>query len=464
MLRVEFSTDQLVPLALMTLMAGIVAKKPGNLKMNKAMKKYTCIFAAALAFAACTKEANQIDEPIAEPANSEVHELFVSLPEITDDETKASINVADGKFSWAAGDQIAVVTSTSDVYAFTASADGASVRFTYTGEMNGTPETIKYPYKSDGTSTDLPTSISGLTGALESDNIRLTGTVTSNSATLSYENAFLKVTFTNVPTFASKISFSSVDSGYEQNITVSGITLADKGSVVAYFPVKAGSYSFTVSLIDSEDHTMFSQATTSAKTLVAGSLKKLASLPMGTLIMMSNSGSSYGGFSKMKVYNWWDGGSHNLTDPLTQITISGTKYGYYFLPASLAVGKEVNIKVENGDDSGNNTQTVVYNLRDITFTIKASNAGIATNYRYYFNNTGGWSQVNAYIWDEYNTAKNGTWPGGILTNIASNGWYYYEFDENEYGYTRHVKFSENGGTSGGNHENQNAYRDWYFEN
>ena len=409
----------------------------------------------------CNKELNT---DVTTPSNSETHELFVSLPKLIDAETKATIAEADGSFSWTAGDFIAVKTSTNDVYKFTAAGDGNSVRFTYTGEMNGTPTTVVYPYTDDATVADLPAEITSLTGALGEDGIRLSGTVSDNAVSMDYENAFLKVSFSNVPTFASKVKFECTASGYAQTVVVSGISLSTKGSVVAYIPVQSGEYSFTVSLIDNANNTMISKSTSSAKSFTAGTLKKMANTPLGTLVMMSNTGSSYGGFSNMKVYNWWTGGSHNVTEPLAQITISETAYGYYFLPASLGAGEEVNIKVENGSDASQNTQTVVYNLRDFTFTIKSSNGGIATTYRYYFNNTNSWSQVNAYIWDEYNTAKNGAWPGNILTNTASNGWYYYEFTEGEYGYTRHVKFSDNEASSGGDHNNCNPYRDWLFTN
>lgn len=432
--------------------------------MATIMKKYIYIFAALAAIVSCAKE-NTVneEETLNTDSKSDVHELFVTIADLADADTKAEIAVADGSFTWTVGDAIAVKTTTNNIYEFTAETGGtASARFTYTGEMNGTPAYVKYPYTADFSDTDLPTAISGLTAALTADNIRMEGTITDNAVTLTHQNALLKVTFTNVPTFASKVSFVSTASGYEQTITVSGVSLGSKGDVVAYIPVKPGSYAFTVSLIDSADNTMISKTTASAKTFTAGTLKKMTSVPLGTLVMMSNAGGSYGGFSKMKVYNWWEGGSHNLTSPLAQITISETVYGYYFLPADLSVGKEVNIKVENGDDSSKSTQTVVYNLRDFTFTIKSSDSGIATTYRYYFNNTGSWSQVNAYIWDEYNTAKNGSWPGGVLTLTASNGWYYYQFLESEYSYTRHVKFSDNGGTSGGDHKNINVYRDWYF--
>ena len=427
------------------------------------MKKIVIIVAAmALALvSSCNKDLNT---DVATPSNSDTHELFVSLPKLVDAETKATIAEADGSFSWTAGDFIAVKTSTNDVYKFTAAGNGNSVRFTYTGEMNGTPTNVVFPYTDDATVAPLPATITGLTGALGADGIRLSGTVSDNAVSMSYQNAYLKVSFSNVPTFASKVSFLSTATGYEQSVIVSGVSLESKGNVVAFIPVKAGDYNFTVSLIDSADNTMISKSTTSAKSFTAGTLKKMANTPLGTLVMMSNTGSSYGGFSKMDVYNWWEGGAHNVTEPMAQITIAETVYGYYFLPASLSDGQEVNIKVENGDNSSQNTETVVYNLRDFTFTIKPDNCGIATTYRYYFNNTNSWSQVNAYIWDEHNTAKNGVWPGNILTNTASNGWYYYEFTEGEYGYTRHVKFSDNEASSGGDHNYCNVYRDWLFTN
>ncbi|MBR6002658.1 MAG: hypothetical protein IK045_07335, partial [Bacteroidales bacterium] len=180
------------------------------------MKKTLYFLAGILAIAACTKEQApkgvEVPESIVDVAP--VHELFVSIADLADEdasspdlEPKAAISEADGSFSWTAGDEIAVKNSDNTVYKFVATGSGKSTRFTYTGAMTGTPQTVVFPYTADAT-TSIPATLTGPKACLAAEGIRMTGTISNNAVTLSYPYAFLKLSFGNVPAFASKLVFA----------------------------------------------------------------------------------------------------------------------------------------------------------------------------------------------------------------------------------------------------------------
>lgn len=263
---------------------GTAAKRIGNTKIGTIMKKYIYILAAVAALASCAKEAS-INDDLAATNGSDIHELFVSIPDLVDADTKAAISSTDGTFTWTAGDAIAVKTTTGDVYQFTAETGGSqSARFTYTGTMNGTPAEVKYPYTADFSDTALPTEIASLTGALGADAIRMSGTISDNAVTLSHQNALLKVTFTNVPTFANKVVFD----GDVNDVTVSGISLGSRGTVVAYIPVDASTTTFTVSVQDNNSHNIATKSTTSAKSFTAGTIKNMKPVDVDGHIFVFN--------------------------------------------------------------------------------------------------------------------------------------------------------------------------------
>ena len=409
------------------------------------MKKYTIILAALFAFVACSKEVT-VDEPSSDstPANGEVHELFVALPSLSDVDTKASINVANGKFSWKAGDAIAVTTSSSVVYEFTAAADGAdgeAVRFTYSGPMNGTPATITYPYRADGNSTALPTEIPSLTGALSAAYIRLHGTVTDNSATLEYENAFLKVTFTNVPTFARSIFFD----GTADDVTISGISLAEKGDVVAYIPVSASNTGFTVSIRDKNSNIITAKATSSAKSFTNGTIKNMKPVPVGKVITInddaskgwgelaiwqaSNSSNNY----RFKTVQSYPAKLNELDDGVYYAVINLHESGFAWAVdgVDLAVSYE-----ESYGGSGCSTSKVFLD-RDLVFS-STSGTKLKSSYRIYAKPTvDSVTSMNIYVYENWgsNTRISEAWPGEAMTaSTVRSGYYYWDLDDSYSGY------------------------------
>lgn len=375
------------------------------------MKKLLYFIAAFVAIFACSKESqapqgdqetnNNAHEQVVDDSNT-VHELLVTIPEIEDADapgTKASISESDGSFSWNLNDKIVVITNTNDKYQFTASASGKSVRFTYTGPMNGTPKTVIYPYNADGEETALPTAISGLSGALDSEYLRMTGSVTSNSVVLAHTNALLKVTFADAPALISKkVRFVSTTAGYEQNVLVSGVSLTERGEVVAYIPVKAGTYGFTVTLEDDNNNPIFTQSTTSNKTFVAGSLKTMKSLTVGGWSFVFSGASGIDQARYYKRYNdviYKDTEGDRLYASLNTMADGTTKW--YVLQTS---GKDwiggsypVALDVYNKGNYVSETQCL-YLCRDFEFD--CSENSLKTEYRIYPHSSTR-SSINMYV-------------------------------------------------------------------
>ncbi len=359
------------------------------------MKKYLSIIAVALFAFACAKETPLTESPAGKTANPEevtnkeqkdqedpsqtVHELFVSIASVEDPETKAAISNTDGAFTWTAGDDIAVVSG-KNVYRFTAEDGGSdAVRFTYTGEITGTPTDIYYPYDEDSSSKYLtapPTSVSGLEGALSGTNLRLHGTIVGSSATLSHTIALLKVTFTNVPTFANSISFD----GNVNDVTITDI--GDASTISAYIPVNASTTSFTVSLLDANSNAIISKST-SGKSFTAGTLKKMKSLPAGwTFTFTGGSGK----VDNIKLFVT-DGNTISWNDEKTREfglspTTSGSNVSF-FLPANNKVvtsGRAVCLEAYLSSTKLS-TSECLYLYRDFTFDF--SGKSLKTDYRIY---------------------------------------------------------------------------------
>ncbi len=350
------------------------------------MKKYIYFIVASLAVVACAKEAN-IDKPIDKNQDQTVHELFVSIADVIDPDTRASISESDGTFTWTTGDEIAVKTDADNVYKFTAQDGGSSVRFTYTGTMNGTPSEVKYPYTADFSDTALPTEITGLTGALDAGSIRLSGTVSGNSVEMEHTNALLKVKFNNIPTFASKIKI------YEGSTerTVSFTKLSARGDIAAYIPVSAGSINLIAELLDDNDNVIIKKSKDGVS-FTAGSLKKMAALTVGYIITMTDENA----ISDAQI-NIWDGSNSGVfltgydypykLNSYPGYSGTGNKYYVVLNTVDLTWASEgAGIGVQFSDKNWNNsTQTdAVYLYRDLDFTSPYGNAGMKTNYRTYF--------------------------------------------------------------------------------
>ena len=413
------------------------------------MKKIVFIVAslALVLVCSCKKDLEITTE---QPSNNSGYELVVSIADYTDAETKASINSASGAFAWDANDKISVTNGT-DVYEFTYAGDvDGKARFTTTATVSGTLTKAFYPYENSVTPKALPTEINGLEGALSAENIRLEGDIVDNQVTLAHSNALLKVTFTNVPTFASAIKF------YEEagnTVTVSFDKLSEKGPVTAFIPVNVGTANFTAQLLDDAGNVIISKYAT-GKTFSAGTLKKMKALEVGHVITMTDENS----IENAQIHTW-DSSSHGATfkkgntypyklNEYPGYSGAGNKYYVVFNTIDFSwAGEGAFVGVQFSDENWNNkTQTDgVYLYRDIDFTSPSGNAGMRTNYRVYPHG-GNYTTPYIYVYNITDQADVfGSWPGKAFTKYDTiSGYAYIDFDSELYGKKVRVVFSDNG--------------------
>ena len=346
------------------------------------MKKTLFFLAGILAIAACTKEQEPDSAEVLESVVDEgpVHELFVSISDLTDEdallpdsELKAAISEVDGSFTWTAGDEIAVKNSDNTVYKFVATGSGKSTRFTYTGNMTGTPTSVVFPYTSDAT-TSLPISLTGPKACLAAEGIRMTGTISNNAVTLSYPYAFLKLSFGNVPAFASKLVFD----GNVNDVTVS-LSLSERGDVVAYIPVAPSTTSFTVSIEDDNNNVIYTKST-SGKTFAAGNLKKLKPLNVnGIVFTFNDSGNRVDEARFFKISEGTTVWSDYKYISLSELSTGGVKW--CILPND--EGWEA-VCLQMWKSGSYITATdYIFLDREFSFTIPSDNPGMKTRYRVY---------------------------------------------------------------------------------
>ncbi len=400
-------------------------------------------FLPLLAFlTACDKEA-LVNEDVNNETNGEVHELFVSIADMADADTKAAISSTDGTFTWTAGDAIAVKTSTNDVYQFTAQTGGsASARFTYTGAMNGTPAQVKYPYTADFSNTALPTEIASLTGALAAGAIRMSGTISENSVTLSHTNALMKVKFTNVPTFASKIVFD----GDVNDVTISGISLGSRGNVVAYIPVDAATTSFTVTLKDDNNNTIATKSTTS-KSFTAGTIKNMKAVDVEGWVFTFDDAYDYADQAKFFSSSGWSDSEPNYSNEkdLTLNTLSDGTTKWCILEANgswIQSGYFVCLQIFKGGSYMTATKGLCLK-RDFDFTIK-DDKGIVTDYRIYFYLNSSNSQTHWGSTASVQLTKDNVDDKAYSMTLLETNLFYYGHDTSDYG--KKIKYQfRNGG-------------------
>ena len=274
--------------------------------------------------------------------------------------------------------------------------------------MTGNPQNVVYPYTADASVT-LPSEISTPKGGLAPEGIRLAGTVSNNAVTLAYESAFLKLTFKNVPVFADRIFFD----GNAGDVTVSGISLSERGDVVAYLPVDPLNTGFTVSLQDDNGNTILSRST-SGKTFTAGTLKKMQELTVdGIILAFTDQRTGDEAIKYLKLIKRVD--DNDWGDNIwTELLSTGSGLKYYILPTSGYdwIGNYYQVRIElYKSDTSAGAQVVTPNflLRDMNFTITAESY-LTAKYRYYvymsnsqltyWNNSGGNDAVKFSAWND----------------------------------------------------------------
>lgn len=409
------------------------------------MKKLVYIIAAIAAVLACAKESQNPQEP--QPTNNDntpaevvddpqtVHELFVTLPD--DIATRAGISASDGSFSWTKGDKIAVEDDAGNVYPFEASEvteTPQSFRFTFKGSITGTLTAIHYPYIDTAPYYDdtMPRNLDSETAVLASSNIRLSGTIDGNSATLSHNHAFVRLKFENVPTFATKIKF------YEDaSATPTVVNLTGTGSVTAYLPVHDGVQTMTVALSDDYDNVILqkSHTYTADKAFAKGAIKNMKALTVGHVFTFVNNASW-----SNPIVTIWNGAENydfksvandeNATYPW-KLNKRGDTETYYIVVNDDVINGNSHVFANDdylgisfyGTGEGQSTLTNrVYQCRDIEFTIP-SGGGMKTDYRIYIDSG---DYVNAYAY-YYDYAKASSTTFTIIDEVEMSPNYVYVF-------------------------------------
>lgn len=424
------------------LAAGVAVKKTGK-QTIRVMKKTLYFLAGILAIAACTKEQApkgvEVPESIVDVAP--VHELFVSIADLADEdasspdlEPKAAISEADGSFSWTAGDEIAVKNSDNTVYKFVATGSGKSTRFTYTGAMTGTPQTVVFPYTADAT-TSIPATLTGPKACLAAEGIRMTGTISNNAVTLSYPYAFLKLSFGNVPAFASKLVFD----GNVNDVTIA-LSLSERGEVVTYLPVDPSTTSFEVSIEDDNNNVIYTKST-SNKTFTAGNLKKLKTMYIPGIVFTFND--SLDKVDEARFFkSTGDATDWNENRYIALNSLSGGGVKWCILPDNLGWAMACLQMFKNNNYV--NATDCIYLYRDFTFTIPSA-GGLVTNYRtYYYLNS---SNSKTY-WG--NTTKvhikvAGTYKGEETMTKIGDYLFCFENSEDNYGKSMSYRFHNGNG-------------------
>lgn len=271
------------------------------------MKRTVIYLMAGLAMAACTKETPETPIIDNAPETGRVMTLTATL----EDQTKAGVG-SDGKFSWSAGDEIAVEfldeDNNSTFLTFkTENGDG-----TFTHTMTTQEESLKL-----GTRAFSPASLKNKSG-LDADCIYLgdsygdglvplVAAVSDETLSFKYLFAMMEVTFENIPSSISpkfrtysdanwgeyKIEGSADNPTLTQknvhttNIYLTG-TMTDNGTMTVRFPVFPGiNNRVQVALCDDSYTTVaFKQA--SIRQYNRKTLYRMPSIALGSLIKITN--------------------------------------------------------------------------------------------------------------------------------------------------------------------------------
>ena len=277
------------------------------------MKKYLMIIAAALAFAACQKEAAVKDEPVNEDLNTFTFTAVVD-DNVVDADTKATVS-RGGVFAWAKDDELAFYDTEGNKYdAVVTAVDGSGVA-TIEVTATGTPTFYSAIY---------PAAV-----AVAKDRIALTGAakgpvviaeVGSGELTFHHMGSILNIKINDIPTGTqslqivptASISWAggkfTFDAGVPDFSGVSApfcpvvpVTVADDGIDISV-PMLSANYTggFEIFLMNNEGRNLYRKATTKNYDLTGTKLLNMKALtyerPNPKSIKLTTSSTS----------GWWD--------------------------------------------------------------------------------------------------------------------------------------------------------------
>lgn len=201
------------------------------------MKKLMISFAALAIVVSCTTEKLSQDISAEESAaNGTVVTLTANLPALT----KATVD--DKAFSWSAGDKISLPSNKGEAIFTTTNGDGIFTCTLSEGEelVSGT---AKYPATTPGTS------FSSIEDAKKAFMMEADYTVGNKSISFNHKSAIVKVSFTNVPSFATGLKVT------EGETVVATIALSSPSENVDFFvPITPnGSKKYTFALMENDN-------------------------------------------------------------------------------------------------------------------------------------------------------------------------------------------------------------------
>ncbi len=255
------------------------------------MKKFPTILALLAIIAGCAKEPAVL--PV-EEGGLVAYSFTATLPPA---DVKSTIS-DEGKFSWSAGDEIAVFNSAAGTFV-TFKSEAGDGNFTAQATPGAVFTTAYYPaaiaVASNPNAIALPTDYTQTVAAAGKT---FPMKATANGSVLEFDHlaSLLKLTVNDVPAEATMLTLSSTkalggvfevgkDGNGEDAILASNgsgdieieLSNSAKSNVTVYVPVPVGSYSYTLSVGDGSV-IMLSKSTTSDKTLERGSLHILKAL------------------------------------------------------------------------------------------------------------------------------------------------------------------------------------------
>ena len=263
----------------------------------------------------------------------------------------------------------------------------------------------------------------------------MTGTISNNAVNLTYPNAFLKLTFGNVPAFANKLVFD----GDVNDVTVS-LSLSERGDVVAYIPVAPTTTSFTVSIEDDNNNVIYTKST-SNKAFAAGNLKKLKPLYVNGIVFTFND--SLNQVDEARFFkSTGDATEWGTKEYITLNLLSGGVVKWCILPDNLGWYMACLQMFKNGGYI--NSTDCIYLYRDFSFTIPSA-GGLVTNYRTYYYLDSSHSQTDWGNTTKVHIKVAGDYAGeGTMTKIGDY-LFCYENSEDNYGKSMSYRFHNGNG-------------------
>ena len=396
------------------------------------MKKIIALFAfAAILLVSCNTKENP-ESVIEEPVTSTIT-LQATFPSFT----KASVDDS-GIFSWTENDEISVVYTdgSNEQNLIFKCTDAANGTFVFNGEVPA-----GYTLKTDGSIAFYPSDYNGTPSlqdfsSPEAAAKRFQMHATNDNGVLKFQhdNALLKVTVNNVPSFAQTLSVGGVNVQLNQT---------ENSNLEVFIPVIPAAASKLKIEISDGTNAIISKTTANAVAISVATLYPLPGLSVGPVLLIKNNVleemdkqdnswasisstngeicfySSYGNTE----YVSWSASVSNLNE----VTIDGITYGYFVYPAS-ATGNSVYVEICNKDEDGGFPKA----SRNVTLTdgetfynfgygmgLKAADEHFC--YAYYQN--GGSESINIYAynpvafgdWDnaQYSTGRTIMWSGGF---------------------------------------------------